>query len=83
MKNLMFKVVYLGSTTKIGKSSGNPYTIAKFVNDDNEVYEFFVQSEKVEALKLIKNFSKVEIWIDIISSKGEVKVMLQQITESK
>lgn len=80
MKNLRFKVTYLGSTTKIGKSSGNPYTMAKFINDEKEVFEFFVMAEKLESLKKIKDYSPVEIWLDIVSSKGEVRVMLQQVS---
>lgn len=83
LKNLTFPMVFLGAVTKIGKTSGKPYTVAKFLDKETtDVYDFFVREECLAVVKEQEEYSVVTVMLDIVSSKGDVKVNFVGIVKS-
>lgn len=68
-------MVFLGAITKTGKKSGKDYTVAKFVDTrTNDVFEFFVRDEVMDAVKGLTAFTVAKVLLTLSSFQGEAKV---------
>lgn len=73
-------MVFLGSTTRESKKTGNPYYLAKFMHEDTqEIYEMYVPVDRVQLVTAIAQsqmFEKVAVAFEMSAFNGKPKVDL-------
>lgn len=78
MKQFEFEMLFLGLYEKTKKDGSGTYNILKLMNDDDEVFEFFVlpDSEVYNKALSLKKFAPAKANFGITSKNGRGEIRL-------
>ncbi len=81
MKNLEFKMMFLGIQEKQKKDGSGTYNILKLLSSDDEVFEFFVaiDSKIFDTVNKVEKFAPVKVFFDITSRNGRGEIRLNNL----
>lgn len=86
MNNIIIEMTYLGMEQRDSQKSGNRYFLAKFMDGNSAIFEFYVAGDRVALVTDLAQsavLTKVKVALALKSYKGKAEVELAGVQAGK